>query len=32
LRLGSFWWGLMNVDAVEVFWADQEESSSPNCF
>ena len=32
LRLGSFWWGLMNADAVEVFWADQEESWSPTCF
>jgi len=24
LRLGSFWWGLMNIDAVEVFWAEHQ--------
>lgn len=24
LRLGGFWWGLLNIDAVEVFWADRE--------
>ncbi len=21
LRLGTFWWGLTNIDAVEAFWA-----------
>lgn len=24
LRLGTFWWGLLDVDAVEVFWADHQ--------
>jgi hypothetical protein len=24
LRLGSFWWGLLNSDAVEVFWAEHQ--------
>lgn len=24
LRLGSFWWSLMNIDAAEVFLADHQ--------
>ena len=32
LRLGTFWWGLLNVDAVEVFWADHDGLSNQHGF
>lgn len=32
LRLGTFWWGLLNVDAVEVFWADHQGLSNEHGF
>lgn len=32
LRLGTFWWGLLNVDAVEVFWSDHDGLSNQQGF
>ncbi|MFC5525320.1 hypothetical protein ACFPPA_06150 [Rhodanobacter ginsengisoli] len=32
LRLGSFWWGLTNIDAVEVFWAGRDGLSDEHGF
>ena len=30
--LGSFWWGLTNIDAVEVFWAGHDGLSDEHGF
>ncbi len=32
LRVGSYWWGLLSGDAVEMFWADEQGPAGDRCF
>lgn len=32
LRVGSYWWGLLSGDAVEIFWADEQGPAIGRCF